>query len=110
MRYDVKFTSQFKKDLKLAQKQNRALEKLFAVVDILASGNTLEPRFRDHEHSGTYKGTRECHVEPAWLLVYEIRNDVLVLMFLTNHGPVVKITLSIPYLVKMEMGQYEEDL
>ena len=80
MKYEVKFTKQFKKDLKLAKKQNKDLDKLFEVVNILADGGTLDARYRDHDLSGNYKGTRECHIEPDWLLVYEILNEVLVLM------------------------------
>ena len=80
MKYDVKFTSQFKKDLKLAKKQNKNIDKLYAVIETLAEGNTLDPKFKDHELTGNYKGTRECHIEPDWLLIYEIQNDVLVLM------------------------------
>lgn len=80
MKYGIKFTNQFKKDLKLAKKQNKDLDKLFEVVNILADGGTLDARYRDHDLSGNYKGTRECHIEPDWLLVYEIRDEVLVLM------------------------------
>ncbi len=80
MKYEIKFTNQFKKDLKLAKKQNNNLDKLFDVVSILADGGTLDTKYRDHELSGKYKGTRECHIEPDWLLVYEIRGEVLVLM------------------------------
>ena len=42
MKYDIQFTTQFKKDLKLAKKQNKNLDKLFEVIDILANGGTLE--------------------------------------------------------------------
>ena len=80
MRYDVQFTAQFKKDLKLAKKQNKNLDKLFSVIEILANGGALDVKYRDHDLTGKYKGTRECHIEPDWLLVYEIRGDVLVLM------------------------------
>ncbi len=80
MKYEVKFTNQFKKDLKLAKKQNRNLDKLFEVVNILAEGGTLDAKYRYHELSGNYKGTRECHIEPDWLLIYEIQNEVLVLV------------------------------
>lgn len=80
MKYEVKFTNQFKKDLKLAKKQNKDLDKLFEVVNILADGGMLDARYRDHDLSGNYQGTRECHIEPDWLLVYEIRNEVLVLI------------------------------
>ncbi len=92
MKYEVKFTSQFKKDLKLARKQSKNLDKLFEVVNLLADGGTLDARYRDHDLSGNYKGTRECHIEPDWLLVYEIRNEVLVLMLyrLGSHSELFK--------------------
>lgn len=92
MKYEVKFTNQFKKDIKLAKKQNKDLNKLFDVVNILAEGGILEAKYRDHDLSGEYKGTRECHVEPDWLLVYEIQNDVLVLILyrLGTHSELFK--------------------
>lgn len=69
-----------KKDLKLAKKQGKDLDKLFEVINILANGEKLDTKFKDHDLSGSYKGTRECHIEPDWLLVYEIDNNALVLM------------------------------
>ncbi|MBO1870990.1 type II toxin-antitoxin system YafQ family toxin [Lachnoanaerobaculum sp. Marseille-Q4761] len=80
MKYDVQFTNQFKKDLKLAKKQGKNLDKLFEVIDILANGDALDAKYRDHDLTGNYKGTRECHIEPNRLLIYEIYEDVLVLM------------------------------
>ena len=92
MKYEVKFTNQFKKDVKLAKKQNKDLDKLFEVVNILADGGTLDARYRDHDLSGNYQGTRECHIESDWLLVYEIRDEVLVLMLyrLGTHSELFK--------------------
>ena len=52
MKYDIQFTTQFKKDLKLAKKQNKNLDKLFEVIDILANGGTLEAKYRDHDLTG----------------------------------------------------------
>lgn len=80
MKFEIKYTSQFKKDFKLAKKQRKNIDKLFAVIEKLANGETLEPKHRDHDLVGNYKGCRECHIEPDWLLVYEIFEDVLVLM------------------------------
>ncbi|WP_455021416.1 type II toxin-antitoxin system YafQ family toxin [Lancefieldella rimae] len=80
MKYEVKFTNQFKRDLKLAKKQKSDLDKLFEVVNILADGDVLDAKYHDHDLLGNYKGTRECHIEPDWLLVYELRDEVLVLM------------------------------
>lgn len=79
MKYEVKFTNQFKKDLKLA-KQGKDIERLYAVIEKLADDEPLEQKYRDHDLNGNYKGCRECHVEPDWLLVYEVMDDVLVLM------------------------------
>ncbi len=92
MKYEVKFTNQFKRDLKLAKKQHKDLDKLFEIVNILADGGKLDARYRDHDLSGNYKGTRECHVEPDWLLVYEICEEVLVLMLyrLGTHSELFK--------------------
>ncbi len=80
MKYEVKFTNQFKKDLKLAKKQGKDIEKLFAAIEMLANGEALPAKYRDHDLTGDYKGCRECHIEPDWLLVYEIVDEVLVLM------------------------------
>ena len=92
MKYEVKFTNQFKKDLKLAKKQSRDLGKLFEAINILANGGMLDAKYRDHDLSGNYKGTRECYIEPDWLLVYEIRNDMFVLMLyrLGTHSELFK--------------------
>lgn len=92
MKYDIKFTNQFKKDIKLAKKQHKDLDKLFEVINILAEGGVLEAKYKDHSLTGSYKGTRECHIEPDWLLIYEIRDDVLVLMLyrLGTHSELFK--------------------
>lgn len=80
MKYDVEFTNKFKKELKIAKKQNKDLNKLYNVIEKLANGETLDIKYRDHELTGKYKGTRECHIEPDWLLVYEIKDEILVLI------------------------------
>lgn len=92
MRYKIKFTSQFKKDIKAAKKQGKDLEKLYEVINILAKGEKLGAEYRDHLLLGEYKGVRECHIEPDWLLVYEHINDVLVLMLyrIGSHSKIFK--------------------
>ena len=80
MSYEVRFTNQFKKDIKLAKRQGKNIDKLFSVVDILASGEALPAKYRDHDLSGDYRGCRECHIEPDWLLIYEIDNGLLILV------------------------------
>lgn len=75
------FTGQFKKDYKLAVKSGFNPEKLEKVVSLQCNGVTLPPAYKDHllMNSRNYKGMRECHIEPDWLLVYKIRRDILVL-------------------------------
>ena len=76
----------------LSSQKNKYLGKLFEVIDILANGETLDAKYKDHSLTGNYRGTRECHVEPDWLLIYEIRGDVLVLMLyrLGSHSELFK--------------------
>lgn len=82
---DVVASGKFKKDLKLAIKRGYNITLLENVVNTLSRGETLSPKYCDHELSGAFKGCRECHITPDWLLIYEIINDDLVL-YLTRTG------------------------
>ena len=75
----VKPTTAFKKDYKLAIKRGLQIELLETVVETLAMGNALPPENRDHDLTGNWRGHRECHIQPDWLLIYRIEDDVLVL-------------------------------
>lgn len=66
------FTTQFKKDYKLSQKRGKDMSKIKAVMSELANENPLPPGCKDHPLSGNYKNCRECHIEPDWLLIYEV--------------------------------------
>ena len=85
MKYEIVPSNQFKKDLKLAQKRGYDLEKIKKVIATLANGETLEAKYRDHLLTGDYGGYRECHIQPDWLLVYQIDGDQLIL-FLARTG------------------------
>ena len=80
MKYDIKTTKKFEKDLKLIEKQGKDVGKLVELIDRLAAAETLEPRYKDHALAGRYRGFRECHIEPDWLLVYQVFNRSLVLV------------------------------
>ncbi|RMC25057.1 MULTISPECIES: type II toxin-antitoxin system YafQ family toxin [unclassified Lactobacillus] len=80
MKYQIKFTSQFKKDIKLAKKQGKSLNELYKVIEKIADGEDLATSLHDHALTGNFKGTRECHIEPDWLLVYEIFEQEFVLV------------------------------
>lgn len=78
-KYTLKFTTKFKKDIKLAKKRGLKIELLKEVVTILANGESLPEKNKDHSLDGNWMGYRECHVLPDWILIYCIKEDVLVL-------------------------------
>ncbi len=84
-KYGIVPTSMFKKDLKLAKKRGYDLSLLDKVIDTLAKGQPLDEKYRDHNLVGNYKGCRECHITPDWLLIYEILENELIL-YLTRTG------------------------
>lgn len=79
MKLDIVWTAQFKKDYKLAIKRGRDINLLDEIIRLLAKGEPLPEKNRDHTLSGNWAGHRECHIQSDWLLVYHVENDVLVL-------------------------------
>ncbi len=81
MKYEIERTTQFKKDFKLAVKRGCDIDELKKVVTILAEGEILPKKYKDHDpvNSRNYKGVRECHIEPDWLLIYEISEQLMIL-------------------------------
>lgn len=77
---EIKASSRFRKDLKLALKRGYRMELLTEVVDCLAAGKKLDEKYKDHLLTGDYGGFRECHVTPDWLLIYQIRDEELLLL------------------------------
>ncbi len=76
---DLVTTTQFRKDLKRIRKRGYDLSKLDDVLQRLLAEEPLEEKHRDHDLIGDYKGFRECHIEPDWLLVYAVDNGKLIL-------------------------------
>lgn len=79
MKRDIVWTAQFKKDYKLAMKRHLDIELLDDIIRALSRGETLPQKNKDHSLSGEWTGHRECHIQPDWLLIYRIDDDVLVL-------------------------------
>ena len=79
MELKVKYSSRFKKGLRLAVKRGLDISLLEDVVEKLKSRNPLDVKYRDHSLSGNYKGYRECHIQPDWLLIYLMEDDILTL-------------------------------
>ena len=66
----IEITGQYKKDLKLARKRNLPEAKLNEIIFMLANEQVLPAVNKDHALYGDYEGTRECHIQPDWLLIY----------------------------------------
>lgn len=82
--YNLRFTNKIQRNIKLMKKRGKNLEKLKTVLKILQEGKELPAKYKDHALSGNYTGCRECHIEPDWLLVYEIINEELIILLLTT--------------------------
>ena len=79
MNRDIVWTNQFKKDYKLAQKRHLDVDLLDNIIRTLSRGELLPEKNRDHALTGDWIGHRECHIQPDWLLIYRIEDNVLVL-------------------------------
>ena len=88
---NIFYTTQFKKDFKRIKRQNKDMEKLKAVIDKLAAGKKLDPKYQDHQLSGHWSGHRDCHIEPDWVLIYMITGDELHLERTGSHAELFKM-------------------
>ena len=77
-------TSQFKKDFKRIKKRGKDLSKLMEVVSAIANREALEERHRDHALSGNWSGSRDCHIEPDWILILKRKMGVFVELALSE--------------------------
>ncbi len=84
-KYRIAGTSRFRKELKAILKRGYNIDLMGTVVNMLADGQELPAQYRDHALTGNYKGCRECHITPDWLLIYELAESELIL-YLTRTG------------------------
>jgi len=74
------YTKQFDRDLKRVLKRGKDKKKIKNIIQRLINEEILQAQYRDHKLSGNYKGRRECHIEPDWLLIYivdKINQEIL---------------------------------
>lgn len=79
MKLDIVWTSQFKKDYKLAMRRGLQMDLLDHIIRLLSKGQPLPEKNRDHALTGNWSGHRECHIQNDWLLVYRVEDEILVL-------------------------------
>lgn len=81
-KYNVQYTSRFKKDFKRMLKQGKDEQLFLNVLDFIANGKELPEKYRNHRliNDKFFKDCNECHIQPDWLLVYKVQDDNLVLL------------------------------
>ena len=82
----IKESAQFRKDYKKSKKQGKNTDLLEDVIELLASDKPLPPKYNDHDLKGNWRGYRECHITPDWLLIYTKREDGKLLLALARLG------------------------
>ena len=79
MKYHLRLSKRYSKSLKKMLRRGKDIKKISAVVKMLANGETIPPKYKDHARVGDLAGLRDCHIENDWVLLYYIEDDVLVL-------------------------------
>lgn len=79
-------SSQFKRDIKRLQRRGKDMNKLRRLLELLIQEIPLPPRYQDHPLRGSWKGYRDAHIEPDWLLIYRISADELDLARTGSHS------------------------
>ena len=82
----IVWTGQFKKDYKRAKKQNKDIDKLRSVIELLIQRKPLPAKYRDHKLTGYSKEHRDCHIESDWLLIYHFDGGDLILERTGSHS------------------------
>jgi len=86
----VSQTGQFSRDVKRMQKRGKELDKLREIVRLLAEGTPLPASYRDHPLIGPWRPSRDCHIEPDWILIYTTDKDSLRLERTGTHSDLFK--------------------
>jgi len=76
---EIVFTNKMKRDTKLMKKRGKDISKLTVTLNLLASRVPMPKSYKDHKLTGNLKDFRECHIEPDWLLIYQVFEDKLIL-------------------------------
>lgn len=76
------YQKKFKKDLKLAEKRNKDINKIKSIIIKLINEEPLSDELRDHQLTGNYSNCRECHIEPDWLLIYTVDKELNIITFI----------------------------
>lgn len=79
-------SSQFKRDVKRLKKRGKDMAKLRELLALLIRQEPLPELYKDHPLNGNWKGFRDVHIEPDWLLLYRVEADQLQLARTGSHA------------------------
>ena len=83
-------STQFKRDVRRAKKRGRDLTRLRTLLESLIRQEPLTARHLGHPLRGIWKGYREAHIEPDWLLIYRVEANALLLVRTGSHSDLFK--------------------
>lgn len=86
MALQIRQSTQFRRDIKRLGRQSADLSLLEAVIITLVAEEALDEKYRDHLLTGNWRGHRECHIRPDWLLIYRLTDDELQLVRTGSHS------------------------
>ena len=82
------YENSFKKDIKRLKKRNKDTNKLKLVIEKLLGNQQLEAKYKDHSLTGNWKGYRDCHIEPDWIIIYKVTDTNLILVRTGSHSDI----------------------
>ncbi len=82
----IRQSTRFRRDVKRLQRQRKDTSRLKSIIETLVAEVPLDDQYRDHLLIGNWKGFRECHIQPGWLLIYRIAGEELQLARTGSHA------------------------
>ena len=82
----IRESTAFRRDVRRLVRRGASLSRLEEIIGLLAAGKVLEPRHREHPLAGEWRGFRDCHVQPDWVLIYRIEGNELQLARTGSHS------------------------
>jgi mRNA interferase YafQ len=86
MALELRTTTAFERDVRRVKKQGKDLDKLETIVNLLQAQEPLPARCRPHSLRGAWAGHWDCHVEPDWILLYKMTDEVSILVRTGSHA------------------------
>ena len=77
---NIEFTNRMKQDVKLMKKRGKNIDKLIETLDMLTAQVGMPGKYHDHQLAGKWSDFRECHIEPDWILIYQVFEEILILI------------------------------